>query len=158
MSTAVRRPALLVLVLLLALAGCGAGERWGGYTQKEAKEIMLDPEVKSTILQATPRKEDQQPVVDIYPDKKKLDKNAPSVKQTELEELREIGDTLLRLVMPDMTPKQLLKAAKKAHPKASKQEVVRAAFYVIISKADVEPEKAKDLHAFAINERTGTGT
>ena len=75
-----------------------------------------------------------------------------------VEELREIGDTLLRLVMPDMTPKQLLKAAKKAHPKASKQEVVRAAFYVIISKADVEPEKAKDLHAFAINERTGTGT
>ena len=75
-----------------------------------------------------------------------------------VEELREIGDTLLRLVMPDMTPKQLLKAAKKAHPKASKQEAVRAAFYVIISKADVEPEKAKDLHAFAINERTGTGT
>ena len=61
------------LVPLLLLAACGAGERWGGYTQKEAKEIMLDPEVKSTIIQATPRKEDQQPVVDIYPDKAKLD-------------------------------------------------------------------------------------
>jgi hypothetical protein len=61
-----KRLGLLVLVLLLA--GCGAGERWGGYTQKEAKEIMSRPEVKSTIIQATPRKEGQQPVVAIYPD------------------------------------------------------------------------------------------
>ena len=67
---------------------------------------------------------------------KKLDKNVPAVKHTKSEGLREIGDTLLKLVTPDMTPKQLLKAVKKAHPKASKQEVVRAAFYAIISKAD----------------------
>ena len=74
MDSMSRLAPLAFVVALLFLAGCGAGERWGGYTQKEAKEIMLDPEVKSTILQATPRKEDQQPVVDIYPDKKKLDK------------------------------------------------------------------------------------
>jgi hypothetical protein len=72
-SAAVRRPTLLVLVLLLVVVGCGAGERWGGYTEDEAKDVMVDPEVKSTILQATPRKEDQQPVVAIYPDKAKLD-------------------------------------------------------------------------------------
>jgi len=63
-----------VLVLLLVLAGCGAGERWAGYTEAEAKDVMLDQEVKSTIIQATPRKEDQQPVVDIYPDRDRLDK------------------------------------------------------------------------------------
>ena len=34
---------------------------------------------------------------------KKLDKTRPAAKQTEFEELREIGDTLLRLVTPDMT-------------------------------------------------------
>jgi hypothetical protein len=57
-----------VLLLVLLLAGCGAGERWGGYTQKEAKEIMSRPEVKTTIIQATPRKEGQLPVAAIYPD------------------------------------------------------------------------------------------
>ena len=59
---------LALLVALLLVAGCGAGERWGGYTQKEAKEIIADPDVKETILQATPRKHDQQPVAAIYPD------------------------------------------------------------------------------------------
>lgn len=52
-----KRLAFLVLVLLLA--GCGAGERWGGYTQKEAKEIIANPDVKVTIIEATPRKEGQ---------------------------------------------------------------------------------------------------
>ena len=60
-----RRLALLMLVLLIA--GCGAGERWGGYTEKEAKEIIADPDVRLTIIEATPRKEDQQPVAAIYP-------------------------------------------------------------------------------------------
>ncbi len=73
MDSMKRLAPIACLVPILLLAACGAGERWGGYTQKEAKEIMLDPEVKSTILQATPRNEDQQPVVDIYPDEKKLD-------------------------------------------------------------------------------------
>ena len=60
-------------LLLFAVAGCGAGERWGGYTQEEAKEIIADPDVKETIIQATPRKEDQQPVAAIYPEGEKLE-------------------------------------------------------------------------------------
>lgn len=60
-----KRLAFLTLVLLLA--GCGAGERWGGYTQKEAKEIIANPDVKVTIIEATPRKEGQKPVAAIYP-------------------------------------------------------------------------------------------
>lgn len=70
-------------------------------------------------------------------------------------ELQEIGDTLRRIVTPNMTPKRLLKEAMKAYPKASKQDIVRAAFYAVISGADDEPEKSKELHAFAMSERTG---
>jgi hypothetical protein len=36
-------------------------------------------------------------------------------------ELQAIADTLMRVVTPSMTPKQLLKAAKKEHPDASKR-------------------------------------
>jgi hypothetical protein len=61
------------LVALLFLAGCGAGERWGGYTQNEAKEIIADPDVKLTIIEATPRKEGQKPVAAIYPEGETLE-------------------------------------------------------------------------------------
>jgi hypothetical protein len=58
---------LTLLVLALLLTGCGAGERWGGYTEKEAKEIIADPDVRLTIIEATPRKEGQKPTAAIYP-------------------------------------------------------------------------------------------
>jgi hypothetical protein len=70
------------------------------------------------------------------------------------DDLQAIGITLLQIVKPDMTPKKLLKAARKKHPKASKQDIVRAAFYTIIANADAEPEKSKKLHEFAMSERT----
>lgn len=44
-------------------------------------------------------------------------------------EMSAIGDTLMRIVTPDMSPKQLVKAARKAHPKASKKDIARAAFF-----------------------------
>ena len=42
----------LVLLTLLALAGCGGGERWGGYTEEEVKRIMVTDEFRETILAA----------------------------------------------------------------------------------------------------------
>ena len=47
-----------------------------------------------------------------------------------------------------------LKAARKAHPKASKKEIAQAAFYAILSAPDREPATAKKLHAFAIKTRS----
>ena len=44
-------------------------------------------------------------------------------------ELSAIGDTHMRIVTPDMSPKQLVKAAQKAHPKASKKDIARAASF-----------------------------
>lgn len=49
-----------------------------------------------------------------------------------------------------MTPKQLLKAARKEHPDASKKDIARAAFFSIIANADQDHGKAKNLQAFAI--------
>ncbi|MET2825708.1 hypothetical protein [Mesorhizobium shangrilense] len=69
-------------------------------------------------------------------------------------EMQAIGDTLMRLVSPDMTPKQLIKAARKEHPAASKKDIARAAFFSIISNADQDIGKVRNLQAFALAERT----
>ncbi|PAP95607.1 hypothetical protein [Mesorhizobium wenxiniae] len=62
--------------------------------------------------------------------------------------------TLTKLVTPEMSTKQLMKAARKAHPKASKKAIARAAFYSLIANADnQDPGKSKRLQAFAISER-----
>lgn len=64
-----------------------------------------------------------------------------------------IERTLLELAKPKMTPKELLKAARKAHPDASKKEIIRAAFRSIITVADSDVEKAALLQNFALTER-----
>ena len=69
------------------------------------------------------------------------------------DDLQAIGKTLLRIVTPDMTPTQLMKAVKKVHPKAAKLDIVRAAYYTTILNAEAEPEKSKELQAFAIAQR-----
>jgi hypothetical protein len=73
-------------------------------------------------------------------------------------ELQAISDTLMWIVTPDMTPKQLLKAARKEHPNASKKDIARAAFFSIIANADQDDGKAKNLQAFAIAERVDDGS
>jgi hypothetical protein len=65
----------------------------------------------------------------------------------------EIQATLLKLAKPKMTPRELLKAARKAHPEASKKEIIRAAFASIIAVADSDVDKALVLQEFAIKER-----
>ena len=71
-----------------------------------------------------------------------------------VDRVRDIAETLVAMVTPDMTPKQFMKAVRKKHPKASKKDIVRAAFYVVLSHADTRPELSDKLHAFALSERT----
>jgi hypothetical protein len=66
---------------------------------------------------------------------------------------KDIQRTLLQLASPKISPKELLKATRKAHPKASKKEIVRAAFASLITVADQNPEQALVLQDFAIKER-----
>ena len=66
-----------------------------------------------------------------------------------------IQKTLLRLARARMSPRELLSLTRKAHPAASKKEIIRAAFGTIITVADSEPEKARLLQNFAISERAG---
>ncbi len=73
-------------------------------------------------------------------------------KKTELPD-DAIERTLVELARPKMTPKELLKATRKAHPNASKKEIIHAAFRSLISVADTDAEKATLLQNFALQER-----
>ena len=70
-------------------------------------------------------------------------------------DLEKISQTMIRLATPDVKPNKLFKAVRKEHPKASKKEIVRAAFLALIVHADQDPEKARRLHDFALAERGG---
>lgn len=73
-------------------------------------------------------------------------------------ELQAISDTLMRIVTPDMTPKQLIRAARKEHSNVSNRDIARAAFFSIIANADQDHGKVKNLQAFAIAERVNDGS
>ncbi|MER8758061.1 hypothetical protein NKH69_20635 [Mesorhizobium sp. M0976] len=47
-------------------------------------------------------------------------------------ELQAIGDTLMRIVTPDITPRQLIRAARKEHPNAYRPRGILS----IIANAD----------------------
>ena len=66
---------------------------------------------------------------------------------------QEIQATLAKLIRPNMTPEQLLKETKRAHPTASKSEIVRAAFASMIALAGRDPDIALMLQSFALAER-----
>ena len=72
----------------------------------------------------------------------------------EAAELRAISDTLIRIVRPEMTPKQLIKAARKVHPHASKKNIARAAFFLIISHAIVFGNRPMTPHMSGLRRRS----
>ena len=65
----------------------------------------------------------------------------------------EIQATLLRLAKPGMSTSALMRETKRAHPKAKKKDIIRAAFASIIAIADADIEKARLLQNFALDAR-----
>jgi hypothetical protein len=66
-----------------------------------------------------------------------------------------IEETIARLLEPGVSPKQLLKAVQENHPKASRKDVVHAAFAMMIDVVDTDPGRALILQRFGIEERVG---
>jgi hypothetical protein len=69
------------------------------------------------------------------------------------EKIEELSTTLLNVAKPGLKPRDLIKAVRKTHPKATKKEVVRAAFHALVSDKKVEDGAVAAIHDFAITER-----
>jgi hypothetical protein len=68
--------------------------------------------------------------------------------------IEQLAATLQGLAGPGGKRKELIAAVREKHPKASKKDIVRAAFYALTSAVDGDLERAQRLHDFALNERT----
>lgn len=67
--------------------------------------------------------------------------------------IEQLAATLQGLAGPGIKRKELVAAVREKHPKASKKDIVRAAFYALTSAVDGDLERAQRLHDFALHER-----
>jgi len=68
--------------------------------------------------------------------------------------IEQLATTLQGLAAPGIKRKELIAAVREKHPKASKKDIVRAAFYALTSTVEGDVERAQRLQDFALNERT----
>ena len=68
--------------------------------------------------------------------------------------IEELAATLQGLAGPGIERKELIAAVREKHPKASKKDIVRAAFYALTSTVEGDVERARRLQDFALTERT----
>jgi hypothetical protein len=66
---------------------------------------------------------------------------------------KDLQTTLLALAHSRLSPRELLRATRKVHPRASKKDIVHAAFASSIAVADVDGDTARTLYDFALTER-----
>ena len=67
--------------------------------------------------------------------------------------IKALAETLVSVTHPGMKPKEIIASVREQHPKASKKEIVRAAFYSLTETSPEPDDKAKHLHDFALTER-----
>jgi hypothetical protein len=68
--------------------------------------------------------------------------------------IEQLAATLQGAAGPGIKRKELIAAVREKYPKASKKDIVRAAFYALTSAVDGDVERAQRLHTFALHERT----
>ena len=65
-----------------------------------------------------------------------------------------LEQTIVSVLAATPQPKDALKAIRKAHPKVSKKQIIRAAFGVMIDKSAGDLEASRALQNFAISSHT----
>lgn len=65
-----------------------------------------------------------------------------------------LEQTIVSVLAATPQPKDALKAIRKAHPKVSKKQIIRAAFGVMIDKSAGDLETSRALQNFAISSHT----
>ena len=65
----------------------------------------------------------------------------------------DLQSSLIRLAQPGLSSKDLLKEIKKLHPRASKKDIIKAAFSSLIDVAGTDGDKAVRLQDLAMAER-----
>jgi hypothetical protein len=66
-----------------------------------------------------------------------------------------LEQTIVRIVSEHRDPKSTIQAIRRVHPKASKKQIIRAAFRVMIEKSASDADASRDLQSFAISNRDG---
>ena len=67
--------------------------------------------------------------------------------------IEELATPLRSIAAPGMKPKTIRSAVRERHPKASKKEIVRAAFYAVTESSAASHGATAELHNFALAER-----
>jgi|GEM_PF-1538296 hypothetical protein len=65
----------------------------------------------------------------------------------------QLSTTLKQLANEGATPKAMMQKIKKLHPKASKKQIIRAAFLQMIDTAEHDLHASRALQNFALEER-----
>jgi hypothetical protein len=64
---------LVLTLLALVSAGCGGGEKWGGYSEGQAKDVMTSDAVRNSIMDVSPVDPQGRPYTQLLPTKAKLE-------------------------------------------------------------------------------------
>lgn len=67
-----------------------------------------------------------------------------------------LESALARLVMERGAPRKVMQDVRKLFPKASKKQIIRAAFSLMIERSEKDIEASRMLQDFAIGERNGS--
>jgi hypothetical protein len=67
--------------------------------------------------------------------------------------IQSLSTSLLTHARPGLRPKDVISAVRQDYPRVPKDQLVRAAFYAMLSVAESDMEKAALLHDFAMRER-----